>query len=1128
MALTVNGQNTASFSTGSNLTMLCSAQSNPPAQLQWAFRGELVNTTGPLLELFTVREDQSGPYSCLAFNNHTNTNSNITTHIVIAGIFQPKKKLNSKMEFPVVFVLILATITFATAPAYSQGIYASENPLAVGSEVTLFSPSNVATGAWFFNSDIIVWILPGNIIISNTWSARVTFNSTTSSLTISSLQVEDSGLYTLQEVNSFRDQFTLSVQVPISNVTLRANATNLVEFNDTVVFMCSVSNGSSLSYAWLDRSSVVTAGGRVQLSDGGATLTIVRVTRYDEGPFMCNASNGINHEISNPVHLNISYGPSNTTMMIMPMRYTYRTGSNITLSCSTESSPPAMVQWMVDGMYLDQFHTQLQLEEVTESNSGNYQCVFHSTVTSRISSASAMIRILEPLAAVVVNRTDGPAILHEPFTLHCEVTGSADNIQWWRNGQFISADNTTVFGMGNKTLILNPVQHSDKGDYQCKAFNSVSNMTSSRHTVEVNYGPMKPVITGPSMALTGTWETLNCSSSSHPLSHISWYFNDSLVASTSELVIGPLTLNMSGKYICMAFNNITGKNSSAYTMFTVLAPVTMASIKIVGAQPILNHTFTLTCETAGSVESIIWMHGWSPLYADNTRNLSMDNATLTFDPVMYSDNGNYSCVASNPLSNSTSEIFMLDVFYGPHMPTIMGSNVAKTGDNVTLSCYASSNPLSFYKWFFNDSLVANTSEYVTPPLTIAMSGMYTCMAHNNITGKNSTAYTMLTVVDPITDVQVETSTSPAIEGHFYMLKCNVTGPAEHVYWMKNYEPLHEDNRTVLDNKTVTFNPLEHNNTGYYQCRAINAVGNMTSPPYKLVVNFGPETPMIDSPDFAETGHNAVFRCSAMSMPPSQFSWWFNGSKVGNTSVFTTGLLSFNMSGYYTCMAYNSVTGKNSTNSKMLTVIEAIESVMIRNNTVPINSENFTLTCEVTGPYEKIYWKIHLNTNTTTAIIYYHLRNMLYFTPLTTNNDGIYQCVATNQAGSHESPKHTLLVNYGPRSVYISGPDSAKVGSSVSLTCSADSRPDCDFYWFLNNQSSGPLKTGSVITFSATEENEGNYICKARNPVTNITVYQTKAFTVTGHASALHIPSQGGLMLMGLFALSVTAVLSPPY
>lgn len=56
------------------------------------------------------------------------------------------------------------------------------------------------------------------------------------------------------------------------------------------------------------------------------------------------------------------------------------------------------------------------------------------------------------------------------------------------------------------------------------------------------------------------------------------------------------------------------------------------------------------------------MHNWSPLNSDETRVLSKDNATLTFKSVMLSDNGNYSCVASNSISNITSEWFILDTF----------------------------------------------------------------------------------------------------------------------------------------------------------------------------------------------------------------------------------------------------------------------------------------------------------------------------------------------------------------------------------------------------------------------------------------------------------------------------------
>lgn len=91
--------------------------------------------------------------------------------------------------------------------------------------------------------------------------------------------------------------------------------------------------------------------------------------------------------------------------------------------------------------------------------------------------------------------------------------------------------------------------------------------------------------------------------------------------------------------------------------------------------------------------------------------------------------------------------------------------------------------------------------------------------------------------DPIENVQVETPMKPAEAGYSYKLMCNVTGPADHIYWMRNYEQLHENNRTVfyMNNKTVHFISVEHNDTGSYQCMAINAVGNMTSPPYNLTV-----------------------------------------------------------------------------------------------------------------------------------------------------------------------------------------------------------------------------------------------------------------------------------------------------
>lgn len=89
--------------------------------------------------------------------------------------------------------------------------------------------------------------------------------------------------------------------------------------------------------------------------------------------------------------------------------------------------------------------------------------------------------------------------------------------------------------------------------------------------------------------------------------------------------------------------------------------------------------------------------------------------------------------------------------------------------------------------------------------------------------------------------------------------------------------------------------------------------------------------------------------------------------------------------------------------------EAIESVMVTNSSAPINSENFTLTCEVIGPYTSISWNIKLSTvNPVTS--FYIENNTLDFFPVTLDYEGTYQCIAKNEAGSHESPKYKLLVN----------------------------------------------------------------------------------------------------------------------
>lgn len=111
--------------------------------------------------------------------------------------------------------------------------------------------------------------------------------------------------------------------------------------------------------------------------------------------------------------------------------------------------------------------------------------VFFTTNQVKYSSSSFLFTI-EPISAVSLNRDGKPPILDQSFTLRCEVTGPVDYIHWLMNGQLISLNNRTFFSTGNKTMVINPIQFSDSGEYLCEAFNAVSNLTSMTYKLVVN------------------------------------------------------------------------------------------------------------------------------------------------------------------------------------------------------------------------------------------------------------------------------------------------------------------------------------------------------------------------------------------------------------------------------------------------------------------------------------------------------------------------------------------------------------------------------------------------------------------------------------------------------------------
>ncbi|XP_035768931.1 carcinoembryonic antigen-related cell adhesion molecule 1-like [Neolamprologus brichardi] len=329
-----------------------------------------------------------------------------------------------------------------------------------------------------FTTDI-VYMINSEETIEPEYEGRITFFPSTASLELRSLTLDDNGEYTVTIVQDGKIQngrTTLLIYEKVSNVLVNSSSTDLVEFSGSVSLSCSAS-GSSLSFLWLNGSSEVTASDRVQLTDGGSSLTIINVTRFDQGPFRCRVSNPVSTGTSDPVNLTISYGPENIHLILPPSKGYFPVGSDISLTCSVGSRPPAQFNWFLNGDQLPYTGSELRLMDVQMSHSGNYSCQAFNSKTLRSQTS-------EPSAITVLEKISGPSILLNSSTnlpavgtsvsLSCEASGSVFTRNWMKDGFKLTLTDNMILSDNNRVLTFNTVKKKDEGEYFCNVSNPVS------------------------------------------------------------------------------------------------------------------------------------------------------------------------------------------------------------------------------------------------------------------------------------------------------------------------------------------------------------------------------------------------------------------------------------------------------------------------------------------------------------------------------------------------------------------------------------------------------------------------------------------------------------------------------
>uniref|UniRef100_A0A8C4D9N5 Ig-like domain-containing protein n=1 Tax=Dicentrarchus labrax TaxID=13489 RepID=A0A8C4D9N5_DICLA len=653
--------------------------------------------------------------------------------------------------------MLVNYVHISVGVCYGAGVLTVDLLRGAAGESVTFTTSVKPTGepflalTWSFNGIANVITSTSEDVVGQGYENRITLDKSTGSLVLRNLTEKDSGEYELiiiphGAVHTLNDALILSFYsffllsfctAKVSIPTIACPTENLIEGKTSVNLTCDA-DGFVSTRVWVkDGQPLITASDRVQLTNGGATLTIVSVTRYDQGPFRCHVFNAVSNGTSDPVKLSFSYGPDNINLT-SPSKEYYVRGSNITLSCSAVSRPAALFQWFLNGDRLSDTGPELRLMNIQNSQSGNYSCQAFNNRTMR--NQTSQVPSYKKTFISPSNE------LRTSVSLSCSASGSFPSFLWLNGSSEVTASERVQLTDEGSTLSIINVTRYDQGPFICHVFNNFSNYTSDPVKLSISFGPENINLKlSPSQEYydEGSNIILMCSADSRPSAQIQWFLNGDLLSDTGpELRLMNIQMSQSGNYSCQAFNNRTMRYETSQPAVSNVV-VTSNNAHLFE----FSSSVSLSCSSSGSSLSFLWLNGSSEVTASDRVQLTGGGTTLSITYVTRYDQGPFRCNVSNGVGSGISRPLNLFIQYGPDNVAIMGPASMHVGDFTMLYCSTMSVPSASFTWLFNGEPTSfNEAVYVISSIRRSNSGTYTCSAVNAVTGQTQTVNHELTVI----------------------------------------------------------------------------------------------------------------------------------------------------------------------------------------------------------------------------------------------------------------------------------------------------------------------------------------------------------------------------------------------
>uniref|UniRef100_A0A8C2IX98 B-cell receptor CD22 n=1 Tax=Cyprinus carpio TaxID=7962 RepID=A0A8C2IX98_CYPCA len=276
-----------------------------------------------------------------------------------------------------------------------------------------------------------------------------------------------------------------------------------------------------------------------------------------------------------------------------------------------------------------------------------------------------------------------------------------------------------------------------------------------------------------------------------------------------------------------------------------------------------------------------------------------------------------------------------------------------------------------------------------------------------------------------------------------------------------------------DNRTLSCRPAKSEES----CQMRN---------FTLSVEYAPtETKATVSSEDVKEGDSVTLSGSCAGRPDVSFTW-FKKEKTEKAQMSNLTLISVKPedSGEYYCKAENKH-GANESNIIKIDVKYAPQGVTVQSlvNVKDLKEgDKLTLKCSVQKSNPTVnqftwYKNSQVQSETSETFI---IRNV------TAEDKGSYHCQANNWINTAKSDNLSVSVKYSPRNINIEGVTSVKVGTPLTLTCSADSDPPPHMYTWKHKPALSsvplPIKTGQLNIENVTIQHAGQYTCEVTNTI----------------------------------------------